>query len=144
MLSTASARIARLPSWVAIAILRRASRVMIGTASNATINPRQRKRLAVARPKTPSGPGDNVGGQREQQASADLAGGSLGTLGKNLPMTQIDIQTPDEHTGRCQFDHAIEPERRERRASRRNTGADFLQQHTVSPMASGRNASGVP
>jgi hypothetical protein len=78
----------------------------------------------MSRPQAPDGPGDDVSGQREQQPSAELAGGSLGALGKCLPMTQLDIQTPDEHTSRRQFDHAIEPERRERQASRRNTGTD--------------------
>ena len=94
----------------------------MGIASNATISPGKENASPCRVQKLQAAAGDDVGSQREQQASADLAGGSLGALGKCFPMTQLDIQTPDEHTSRRQFDHAIEPEGRERQASR--TGTD--------------------
>ena len=124
MLSAASARIARLPIRVAMAILRRASNVMIGIARMATISPASEKRLAFAGPQAPPCANNDVTGEGKQQGPADLAGGAFDMLGKGLAVAKLDAEAPDQYAGRRQLDQAIKPEGHQCETASRNAGAE--------------------
>jgi hypothetical protein len=69
--------------------------------------------LAPAHPEAVSRTDNELGGEAEQQHSADSARSALYALGELCGPTHLDIKPPEEDTGRHEFDQAIRAERDE-------------------------------
>jgi len=78
-----------------------------------TGNLSRRELLAPAHTEAISRTDNDVGGEAEQQHSADSARSALYALGELCAPTHLDIKPPEEDTGRCEFDQAVRAEREE-------------------------------
>ena len=54
----------------------------------------------------------DVGGEGKQQPAADLARGALDAFGERSPLAQFDVETPQEHDRRREFNDAIKTKSR--------------------------------